>query len=66
MKCRLCQKREGKVLRFIEWAKAEVLMCEKCRRAECPTPEERESDALAEERRAEFQMELEAGCFDLP
>ena len=66
MKCQLCQKREGKILRPIGWAKAKLLICEKCRRAECPTQAEQEADELAEERRAEFQAELGAGCFDLP
>ena len=66
MKCQLCQKRKGKHEHFVDWAKTKLLLCEKCRRAECPTAAEQESDALESERYAEFQAESGAGCFDLP
>lgn len=66
MKCQICQRRKAKHQRLIAWAKAELMICEKCRRAECPTSVEEKADWEAEERRTEFQAELGAGCFDLP
>lgn len=66
MKCQLCKKRIGKYTRFLDWLGRELLLCKKCRIAECPTPEEALAEDLREEHRAEFQAELGAGCFDLP
>jgi len=65
-KCQYCRKRVGRHIRFDKTFDQDVLLCEKCRRAFYPTPEEEAADDLEMERWDEFQAELGAGCFDLP
>jgi len=63
-KCGLCHIRVGK--ERITLGGEKMLVCKRCRREFRPTPAEEQVDFELEERRAEFQAELGAGCFDLP
>ncbi|MCK4252792.1 hypothetical protein KAX97_15200 [candidate division WOR-3 bacterium] len=66
MKCEICMRRKATEAVWDEEIQHKYKICKKCRRAYYPTKEEKEKDATREEARAEFQAELDAGCYDLP
>jgi len=66
MKCEICQRRKATATVFDEEIRHEYQICKQCRREFYPTWEEEKEDKVKRTYQAEFQAELDAGCYNLP